>query len=569
MRVKKVFANNFRTLVDFNVELDGAYCTISGQNNAGKSAIIRIIRHFFDKTHDMKFNRFFESGISFKEDKTQFVKDAKEITIGIDIVLNRNYDSELIFFIEKLAEKKYSDKDELNVHIESKIDELDDRKISCTIENFDLDVPSSKEFFSKLRNSDTLVMHNSVQPESHYSYISDTIREVLDIHLSPSDRDAIGAAEDALQKKVEKAARKNKDDLTEMFGRLKEKYSVILSTVPRSGLSSSFPVSISLCNANVEIPLSDWGAGTQNRTRILISILRAARIGAETENDSKLKPIVLVEEPESFLHPSAQAEFGRLLSELANEFAIQIIATTHSPYMLNQSKPSSNILLKRRVSRGIPSETVIEATSDKNWMKPFAENLGIIPDAFDPWRDIFGSSRDSVILVEGEIDQEYFKHIKATYPDLYTISEDIEIASYGGRDNLKNTALLKFIRSRFTFFFITFDLDAEAALVPVLRQLGMEEGKDFCAIGKTNKGDDCIEGLLPISIKKSVYAANPDLATQGLSGDTKIRNSVKQQLKRKMLEEFSKEKQSDAALSDFKNLFRKIQKAAPKSSGKR
>jgi hypothetical protein len=37
----------------------------------------------------------------------------------------------------------------------------------------------------------------------------------------------------------------------------------------------------------------------------------------------------MIEEPECFLHPSAQAEFGRILRDLAEEFQVQVIITTH------------------------------------------------------------------------------------------------------------------------------------------------------------------------------------------------------------------------------------------------
>ena len=48
MLLKEVAAQSFRTLEDFTVELNDNYCTLSGQNNAGKTAIVSIIRHFLD-----------------------------------------------------------------------------------------------------------------------------------------------------------------------------------------------------------------------------------------------------------------------------------------------------------------------------------------------------------------------------------------------------------------------------------------------------------------------------------------------------------------------------------------
>lgn len=47
MKIKKVRATNFRTLENFNLELGANYCAISGQNNAGKTAVFKVIRYFF------------------------------------------------------------------------------------------------------------------------------------------------------------------------------------------------------------------------------------------------------------------------------------------------------------------------------------------------------------------------------------------------------------------------------------------------------------------------------------------------------------------------------------------
>ena len=61
------------------------------------------------------------------------------------------------------------------------------------------------------------------------------------------------------------------------------------------------------------MPLNDSGSGTQNRTQILMSVLQANRIKTNPSLDDKITPLVVIEEPESFLHPSAQSEFGRIL----------------------------------------------------------------------------------------------------------------------------------------------------------------------------------------------------------------------------------------------------------------
>ena len=59
----------------------------------------------------------------------------------------------------------------------------------------------------------------------------------------------------------------------------------------------------------VEVELDEWGAGTRHRTFVLLTIFRAKQIAESLPSASKVTPIIIVEEPESFLHPLAQAEF--------------------------------------------------------------------------------------------------------------------------------------------------------------------------------------------------------------------------------------------------------------------
>jgi putative ATP-dependent endonuclease of the OLD family len=269
----------------------------------------------------------------------------------------------------------------------------------------------------------------------------------------------------------------------------------------------------------------------------------------------------LVEEPESFLHPSAQAEFGQVLNNLADELSIQIIATTHSPYMLNQREPTANFLLERRVYRGALRDTVIKKTDGENWMLPFSENLGIVPSEFSAWESVFRANSGKVVFVEGSIDKAYFQHFKENYEDIYDIPEDVEIVSYDGSGALKNTSILQFMVEKFSRVFITYDLDCEKDAKSSLEKIGLEPQKDFCAIGKQTPGCENIEGLLPAEVKRAVYASEHETVAALTSHDSKNRNSAKSKLKQDLLSEFKKRRIDCKELSDFRRLFQTIRKA--------
>lgn len=158
------------------------------------------------------------------------------------------------------------------------------------------------------------------------------------------------------------------------------------------------------------------------------------------------------------------------------------------------------------------------------------------------------------------MDKRYFDIFKGRYPKMYKIPDDVEIVSYGGKDALKNTSILQFMIGKFGKVFVTYDLDAENEVKQNLEKIGLQSGIHFCAIGVSGAGNDCMEGLLPLSVKQKVFAAKHDLITTISSQDTKARNSAKNQLKIALLEEFQKTTFEEKDLTGFAKLFSGIAK---------
>jgi len=139
------------------------------------------------------------------------------------------------------------------------------------------------------------------------------------------------------------------------------------------------------------------------------------------------------------------------------------------------------------------------------------------------------------------------------------LSEGVEVVPYGGKDSLKNTILLKFILDKFDKVFITFDLDAKNELEKHLKRIGLEEHKDYCAIGIDEPGKDCIEGLVPQQIVAKVHSENTDLMMKFASQDNKIRLAARDDLKKKILQEFKGKRDfQKEELKSFENVIKSI-----------
>jgi len=475
---------------------------------------------------------------SFNTDFTKWSEaegERKIITVSMEFIIDAQRDTGLHKFCsEYLPLEKPEDNLYLKVEIAHKPDAPQEVTVSAGDRVFrDL---KAQEVLKRLQTSRTFLFHSSAEFRPFFFQgLRGMFRDV-----STGYPERLERSKKAVNALIQKVAKDQQQEVGALLGRLSERHKVGL-TCPTFNLDY-FPYNMTLGDTKVGVELDEWGSGTRNRTLILLTILKARQVAESRESASKVTPIIVIEEPESFLHPLAQAEFGRVLQELSDESRVQIIVTTHSPFLLSKEHPESNILLERRVIRGRPRETVRIDTSGERWMDPFVLSLGISSEEFRPWRNVFFTSKDRVLLVEGDTDREYFTLLRDPAHGASRLEFDGEILPYDGKPNLKNQTLLRFIKDRFYKVFITFDLDAEAEVTTSLQKAGFEKKSQYLSIGMEAAGKRCIEGLLPDSILNAVHAAHPDLV-QALNGRPDERRQASQQLKHLYLERFKAEAQ--------------------------
>jgi hypothetical protein len=186
-------------------------------------------------------------------------------------------------------------------------------------------------------------------------------------------------------------------------------------------------------------------------------------------------------------------------------------------------------------------------------MHPFALALGINAELFAPWKDLLVSDSDTVLLVEGKIDQEYLEYFRNPLHGDNQLKYSGPILPYEGKDSLKAGAILRFIREHFKKCVVTYDLDAESQLSQSLTISGFTIGTDAISVGLSVPGKGNIEGMVPQQISARVYSENPDLVTQAMSGSTDEKKSAKNQLKAKMLAHVKLV--SDPSEDEFKSFY--------------
>ncbi|GEM_PF-289391 len=223
-----------------------------------------------------------------------------------------------------------------------------------------------------------------------------------------------------------------------------------------------------------DIPFTSRGDGFRRIT--MMSYFEYLAESNRTENTQHI--IFGFEEPETFLHPSAQINlFEKLKSITENQY--QVFISTHSPTIVGNTKPSELI----HIYTDNNQYTVEQGNVD---YKKIATNLGIRPDnTFTP---LFSTSK-LIFLVEGIDDAKALHHtakeyklnnqINATFDEL-----NINIIPIGGCDSVQHWINLNLFTKLEKPFYIFLDSDKDDEFQPSPNQIklvsfGLQEGVDF------------------------------------------------------------------------------------------
>ena len=562
MKIASLRIRNFRTLEAVDLSFPSSYAAICGPNDSGKTNVVRAVRALMKEETQFPVISFGnEDEVTLKDDYPKW-KDTspaeRQIEFEISLEVDKGRDTGFYQFLTKqLSLEDAADILTLSIAIVHGAERPEPAvRVNCAGNSYaDLE---AQEVLKRLQSSRSILFHNSTQTDPRFpfrSHFGGIIRAESAEHES-----LVASMKKTVNKGLNKISKTHQKEIESLLGRLESKYRVGLS-MPAFDFSS-VPFSVTLGQKKFEVPLDDWGSGTKNRTLVLMTLFRAKQLSESEASAGKITPVIVIEEPESFLHPAAQAEFGRVLQDLAEEFQVQVIVTTHSPYLLSIGSPESNILLERRLRYKQLQETQRVDTAGDNWMEPFSLALGLESEEFKPWKRLLLAASDSILLVEGDGDRDYFEMLRDEAHGPNRLHFDGEIVSYDGTGSLANTVLLRFIKNRHKKLFVTYDLDAEQVVAKTLNALGLQRRNDFLPVGINAAGKRCIEGLLPDSITNAIYGANSALVQAATSGTKDEQTSAKNNLKKLLLAEFkSKAVPGNEYFAGFYQLVKVINKA--------
>jgi len=115
--------------------------------------------------------------------------------------------------------------------------------------------------------------------------------------------------------------------------------------------------------------------------------------------------IILIDEPGLFLHAKAQEDILRLLEDSAKE--VQLIFSTHSPYLLEADKLNRIRLIHRTKKAGTKIENKVHALADKETLTPIMTAIGLELSV-----GITALDKINNVVVEGPSDLYYLNAFK-------------------------------------------------------------------------------------------------------------------------------------------------------------
>lgn len=164
-------------------------------------------------------------------------------------------------------------------------------------------------------------------------------------------------------------------------------------------------------------PFDEVGAGTQRGIQMaLVQMLGQRR----TPTNAAQKILLLIDEPELFMHPQAARRIRETLKKLSTR-GFQVVFTTHSPEMLSRETVQQTVVVRREEATGTmakqPAATLVEAMKAKGAANSLF-SLDVMADTF---------FSHTVVLTEGESDA---RMLRASYEMVVGIPPDVDALAF-------------------------------------------------------------------------------------------------------------------------------------------
>jgi predicted ATP-dependent endonuclease of OLD family len=388
LKITDIHIKRFRSIneIKLKIEDDHNIVTICGENNVGKTNVIRALALFFNKT---KFDR--------KTDIPEFKQMTGGASIYPEISVTINDSGEIYKITKNYNPKKIDEESDLNYHISGEQSKQEIESKIC------------ENFLSEI-NLFYLPSINISFPETINYLIDD---KFLDVEFSKAKLKGKKASVKNNLDKARKALQAILDDLTKSinpeFADFKDNWGIkftVPSDINRFREILNEEINFSLFDDTNKTTIDAKGSGLQRLGHILLNL----RIIDKLTN-AKKKCILIIDEPDIYLHARLQKKLFSRIKSISEK--VQVFITTHSSIFIEPYKMKNLFLLelevlpkesKRKKEVGNILNTKLADLNKGDVINLLKETLGIEDND-----NMVVAKRN--IIVEGESDKKYLEEL--------------------------------------------------------------------------------------------------------------------------------------------------------------
>ena len=403
MHISKFNINNYKSYFESgDLELNEGINIITGQNNAGKTALLQALGLSFAANHHK----------STKTLPTAISRITGGSIANIEFVISKENLSTYIFDhftqillpqIKDVAMERLNGQSFFDLFLKEEniivCTILEGTVTSAQLKGLDIINPKTTTLYNVDKASRTITAKSQTSSPSTFFQIVDLIKQRM--YCFQAERMSIGNSifgENSVLKS-------NASNLPEVLNILQgdpirfERYnSYVRKIFPQIFQISTRPfvnnqVQIVVWNedpilerSDLVVPLSECGTGLGQVLAILYVVLT-----------SDISKVIIIDEPNSFLHPGASR---KLIEILKGHPQHQFIIATHSPATIAASNPKTiNIVRNKDAQSYIESIDVSEVNNQQLYLAEIGSKLS----------DVFGA--DNILWVEGKTEEICFPKI--------------------------------------------------------------------------------------------------------------------------------------------------------------
>ncbi|MBU5484271.1 AAA family ATPase [Clostridium sp. MSJ-11] len=461
MHISKIRIRNYKSFLDSGeIVIDKSLFALIGQNNTGKSAVLDAIQCIFPSTKKSICISDFHKGstndvqieIWFDEVTDKYIEE----TIFVDKIFKQ---IERVEELKKGLDERFSEGTKKNLEKQIlKIDEIRRENLESNMNKYKI---NENKMYIKLVAKHGKNISTKFYVDGEIEVKETDLKQILpQVKVIPAIRDPknestagansylkelIQMLDDEIQTNIviegnsisykelnsviaEETKNRCKslgEKITEFYNKAigTNDYKVIIDSDVNISKGTTYNTKIKDINTGIESDILNCGTGYQSM--IILSILEAyVKVSSK-----KSKYILLIEEPEVYLHPLLQRKMIDTLIIISQ--SNQVIFTSHSPITVSKLE-KRQVKLVKKISGSATIEDVVP--------KLVIDELGIKAD------DIIANK--GIIFVEGKDDKRIFDILLDKIEE--GLSSKINVLDVGSCDNLKfyaNAEVL--INSRF------------------------------------------------------------------------------------------------------------------------